>query len=153
MAPTETGRKGDLGAFEPVRRARLVAGLAAAGETVIDRVYHLDRGYERLEEKLAACGARIERQRDLDWKVSRVRLRGRTSAQPAGAARGWPEQSHQARFELGQDRNGHWIAHDNERLVGGVFRTRKDALRFALAEAHGDSTQIVETSTINAGVV
>jgi UDP-N-acetylglucosamine 1-carboxyvinyltransferase len=42
----------------------VVAGLAAAGETVINRVYHLDRGYERLEEKLAGCGARIERLRD-----------------------------------------------------------------------------------------
>jgi UDP-N-acetylglucosamine 1-carboxyvinyltransferase len=42
----------------------IVAGLVAAGETVINRVYHLDRGYERLEEKLAACGARIERMRD-----------------------------------------------------------------------------------------
>jgi UDP-N-acetylglucosamine 1-carboxyvinyltransferase len=42
----------------------VVAGLAAHGETVINRVYHLDRGYERLEEKLAACGARIERLRD-----------------------------------------------------------------------------------------
>jgi UDP-N-acetylglucosamine 1-carboxyvinyltransferase len=42
----------------------VVAGLAAAGETVINRVYHLDRGYERLEDKLSACGARIERQRD-----------------------------------------------------------------------------------------
>ena len=39
----------------------VVAGLAAQGETVINRVYHLDRGYERLEEKLTACGARIER--------------------------------------------------------------------------------------------
>jgi UDP-N-acetylglucosamine 1-carboxyvinyltransferase len=39
----------------------VLAGLAAEGETVINRVYHLDRGYERLEEKLAACGARIER--------------------------------------------------------------------------------------------
>ncbi len=39
----------------------VVAGLAAEGETVISRVYHLDRGYERLEAKLAACGARIER--------------------------------------------------------------------------------------------
>jgi UDP-N-acetylglucosamine 1-carboxyvinyltransferase len=39
----------------------VLAGLAAAGETVINRVYHLDRGYERLEEKLAACGADIER--------------------------------------------------------------------------------------------
>ena len=39
----------------------VLAGLAAEGETRIARVYHLDRGYERLEEKLAACGARIER--------------------------------------------------------------------------------------------
>ncbi len=42
----------------------VVAGLVAEGETVIHRVYHLDRGYERLEEKLAACGARIERVQD-----------------------------------------------------------------------------------------
>src|SRR6266446_3401337 len=42
----------------------VVAGLVAEGETVINRVYHLDRGYERIEEKLAACGARIERLRD-----------------------------------------------------------------------------------------
>ncbi len=39
----------------------VLAGLAASGETVVNRVYHLDRGYEALEEKLAACGARIER--------------------------------------------------------------------------------------------
>lgn len=39
----------------------VLAGLVAEGETVINRVYHLDRGYERLEEKLAACGADIER--------------------------------------------------------------------------------------------
>ena len=39
----------------------ILAGLAARGETVVSRVYHLDRGYERLEEKLAACGADIER--------------------------------------------------------------------------------------------
>ncbi len=39
----------------------VLAGLAAQGETVINRVYHLDRGYERLEHKLAACGADIER--------------------------------------------------------------------------------------------
>jgi len=42
----------------------VIAGLVAAGETMINRVYHLDRGYERLEEKLVACGARIERVRD-----------------------------------------------------------------------------------------
>ncbi len=39
----------------------ILAGLAAAGETEISRVYHLDRGYERLDEKLRACGAEIER--------------------------------------------------------------------------------------------
>ncbi|MDD9879030.1 MAG: UDP-N-acetylglucosamine 1-carboxyvinyltransferase [Magnetovibrio sp.] len=39
----------------------ILAGLAAQGETVVNRVYHLDRGYERLEEKLAGCGAAIER--------------------------------------------------------------------------------------------
>lgn len=39
----------------------ILAGLAAEGETVINRVYHLDRGYERLEEKLSACGANIRR--------------------------------------------------------------------------------------------
>jgi len=39
----------------------VLAGLAAQGETMVNRVYHLDRGYERLEEKLAACGAAIER--------------------------------------------------------------------------------------------
>jgi UDP-N-acetylglucosamine 1-carboxyvinyltransferase len=42
----------------------VLAGLVAAGETVVNRVYHLDRGYERIEEKLSACGARIERLRD-----------------------------------------------------------------------------------------
>ncbi len=39
----------------------VLAGLAAEGETIVNRVYHLDRGYEQLEEKLAACGADIER--------------------------------------------------------------------------------------------
>lgn len=41
----------------------VLAGLAAEGETIVNRVYHLDRGYERLEEKLAACGADIERRK------------------------------------------------------------------------------------------
>jgi UDP-N-acetylglucosamine 1-carboxyvinyltransferase len=41
----------------------VIAGLAAQGETVVNRVYHLDRGFERLEAKLAACGADIERKR------------------------------------------------------------------------------------------
>ena len=39
----------------------ILAALAAEGETVVSRVYHLDRGYERVEEKLSACGALIER--------------------------------------------------------------------------------------------
>ena len=55
------GRAGDgdgsarLGQPDPGRL------LAAEGETVVSRVYHLDRGYERVEEKLRACGAKIER--------------------------------------------------------------------------------------------
>ena len=39
----------------------VIAGLVAEGETVIDRIYHLDRGYERIEERLGKLGARIER--------------------------------------------------------------------------------------------
>lgn len=39
----------------------VIAGLAAEGDTIINRVYHLDRGFERIEEKLGNCGARIER--------------------------------------------------------------------------------------------
>jgi UDP-N-acetylglucosamine 1-carboxyvinyltransferase len=39
----------------------VIAGLVAAGETVVDRIYHLDRGYEAMETKLAALGARIRR--------------------------------------------------------------------------------------------
>ncbi len=41
----------------------VIAGLAAEGETLVNRVYHLDRGFERLEQKLSACGAEIERLR------------------------------------------------------------------------------------------
>jgi UDP-N-acetylglucosamine 1-carboxyvinyltransferase len=41
----------------------VIAGLAAEGETTVNRVYHLDRGFERLEQKLSACGAEIERVR------------------------------------------------------------------------------------------
>ena len=43
----------------------VIAGLAAEGETIVNRVYHLDRGFERLEEKLGACGADITRDRGL----------------------------------------------------------------------------------------
>jgi UDP-N-acetylglucosamine 1-carboxyvinyltransferase len=44
----------------------ILAGLAAEGDTVVSRVYHLDRGYERVEDKLSAVGARIERVPDDD---------------------------------------------------------------------------------------
>lgn len=39
----------------------VIAGLAAEGETTVERIYHLDRGYERMEHKLRALGAHIER--------------------------------------------------------------------------------------------
>ena len=39
----------------------VIAGLAARGTTTVERIYHLDRGYERMETKLQALGARIER--------------------------------------------------------------------------------------------
>ncbi len=47
----------------------VLAGLVARGETVVDRVYHIDRGYERIEEKLARVGARIERVRHLNMSA------------------------------------------------------------------------------------
>jgi UDP-N-acetylglucosamine 1-carboxyvinyltransferase len=39
----------------------VIAGLVAQGETVIDRIYHLDRGYEAMERKLRSLGAEVER--------------------------------------------------------------------------------------------
>jgi UDP-N-acetylglucosamine 1-carboxyvinyltransferase len=42
----------------------VLAGLAAQGETIVDRVYHIDRGYEKIEEKLRSVGANIERVRE-----------------------------------------------------------------------------------------
>jgi UDP-N-acetylglucosamine 1-carboxyvinyltransferase len=39
----------------------VIAGLLAEGITVVDRIYHLDRGYDRMERRLTALGARIER--------------------------------------------------------------------------------------------
>jgi UDP-N-acetylglucosamine 1-carboxyvinyltransferase len=39
----------------------VIAALAAEGETMVNRVYHLDRGFERLEDKLSRCGATVER--------------------------------------------------------------------------------------------
>jgi UDP-N-acetylglucosamine 1-carboxyvinyltransferase len=44
----------------------VMGGLCAEGETVVSRIYHLDRGYERMEEKLRSLGARIERVKDAD---------------------------------------------------------------------------------------
>ena len=55
----------------------VLAGLVAQGETVIDRVYHIDRGYERIEAKLTAVGADIERIR------ASVTAALREEAQPA----------------------------------------------------------------------
>ena len=42
-------------------------------------------------------------------------------------------------FEVSENERGYWVAEDEEGLIGGVFRTQKDALRFALFEAAGDS--------------
>jgi UDP-N-acetylglucosamine 1-carboxyvinyltransferase len=44
----------------------VIAGLAARSQTVVNRVYHLDRGFERLEQKLSACGADVRRLREDD---------------------------------------------------------------------------------------
>ncbi|MDX2277435.1 MAG: UDP-N-acetylglucosamine 1-carboxyvinyltransferase [Hyphomonadaceae bacterium] len=44
----------------------VIAGLAAEGETIVNRVYHLDRGFEGLEAKLAACGAQVSRQKETE---------------------------------------------------------------------------------------
>lgn len=43
------------------QQARVLAGCIAEGTTVVDRIYHIDRGYERIEDKLRALGANIER--------------------------------------------------------------------------------------------
>jgi UDP-N-acetylglucosamine 1-carboxyvinyltransferase len=61
-----TGVNGLLGAQVMATDLRasvslIIAGLAAQGETLIGRVYHLDRGFERIEDKLGKCGAHIER--------------------------------------------------------------------------------------------
>jgi len=48
------------GSFRTSRFAVDGVALAAEGETMVNRVYHLDRGFERLEDKLAACGATIQ---------------------------------------------------------------------------------------------
>ena len=57
LVRTTAGLASDLRASA----ALVVAGLAARGTTVVDRVYHIDRGYERIVEKLSGLGARIRR--------------------------------------------------------------------------------------------
>jgi UDP-N-acetylglucosamine enolpyruvyl transferase len=51
-------------ASSTVLQIAVLAGLAAKGQTIIERVYHIDRGYEKIEEKLRSVGADIERFRD-----------------------------------------------------------------------------------------
>ena len=50
-------------------------------------------------------------------------------------------------FEIVENGRGYWVANDKEGLIGGVFRTQKDALRFALFEVGGDSScvQLIPT--------
>ncbi len=45
-------------------------------------------------------------------------------------------------FEIAQNRRGYWVARDDDGLIGGVFRSQKDALRFALFEAAGESAHV-----------
>ena len=45
-------------------------------------------------------------------------------------------------FDMARDRGGHGVARDRDGLIGGVFRRREDAIRFALFEAGGDSSRI-----------
>jgi hypothetical protein len=45
-------------------------------------------------------------------------------------------------FEILRDTKGHWVVRDREGLVGGVFLTRKDAVRFALGEVAGDAAYV-----------
>lgn len=49
--------------------ALVIAALAASGETLIHRVYHIDRGYEKIDEKLASLGARVERLKDAEYQT------------------------------------------------------------------------------------
>jgi len=59
--PTDLSGAGVIASDLRASASLVLAALAARGETVIDRVYHIDRGYERIEEKLARAGAQIER--------------------------------------------------------------------------------------------
>jgi UDP-N-acetylglucosamine 1-carboxyvinyltransferase len=59
--PTPLSGAGVIASDLRASASLVLAGLVAQGETIIERVYHIDRGYERIEEKLCAVGARIER--------------------------------------------------------------------------------------------
>jgi UDP-N-acetylglucosamine 1-carboxyvinyltransferase len=76
--------------------ALVLAGLAADGETIVRRIYHLDRGYERLERKLAQLGARVTRESEPELNVDRgstdrvssARLRPRRAGRISGRLAG-----------------------------------------------------------------
>jgi hypothetical protein len=53
----------------------VLAGLAAKGETIVDRIYHLDRGYYRIDEKLRGLGADIERITEKGMADRRAKVR------------------------------------------------------------------------------
>lgn len=59
--PTQLGGANVIASDLRASASLVLAGLVASGQTIIDRVYHIDRGYERIEEKLRAVGARIQR--------------------------------------------------------------------------------------------
>ncbi len=61
VSPRRTTSTTSLGRWLRASSALVIAGLAAKGTTQVNRVYHLDRGYERMELKLNALGAKIER--------------------------------------------------------------------------------------------
>ena len=71
----------------------VIAGLVAEGATTIERIYHLDRGYDRMEEKLSALGANIRRVKALrandgaGWAAASSTAHPQRRAAPAGASR------------------------------------------------------------------
>ena len=56
-------RRAARGRWWALALVSLLAGVAAQGTTIVNRVYHIDRGYERIEERLGALGARIRREK------------------------------------------------------------------------------------------